>query len=81
LSPKLAIGHEINFTIFKFKKFFPEKTAIAYQFVHWRNIHMFNNNKLTSTQNLNKFVNDSLKSLRINSLYALLIHDPSDLKN
>ena len=39
LSPKIAIGHEINFTIFKFKKFFPEKKAIVYQFVHWRNIH------------------------------------------
>jgi len=41
---------------------------------------LFNNNILMSTQNLNKFVNDSLKRLRINSLYALLIHDPSDLK-
>ena len=41
---------------------------------------LLNNNMLMSTQNLNKFVNDSLKRLRINSLYALLIHDPSDLK-
>ena len=35
MSPKVALGNEINFNIFKFKKFFPDKVAIAYQCVQW----------------------------------------------
>ena len=38
ISPKVAIGNEINFNIFKFKKFFPKKVAIGYQCVQWSEI-------------------------------------------
>ncbi len=38
ISPKIALGNEINMNIFKFKKFFPEKIAIAYQCVQWSNL-------------------------------------------
>ena len=38
ISPKVAIGNEINFNIFKFKKFFPKKIAIGYQCVQWGEI-------------------------------------------
>ena len=41
ISPKLAIGNEINQNIFKFKRFFPEKVSIGYQIVYWSNIHKF----------------------------------------
>ena len=39
MAPKIAIGNEINFNIFKFKKFFPKKIAIAYQCVQWEKFH------------------------------------------
>lgn len=39
MAPKVAIGNEINFNIFKFKKFFPKKIAIAYQCVQWEKFH------------------------------------------
>ena len=38
LSPKIALGNEINLNIFKFKKLFPNKIAIAYQCVHWNKL-------------------------------------------
>tara|TARA_E500000178_G_scaffold344230_1_gene392133 strand:- start:10811 stop:11917 length:1107 start_codon:yes stop_codon:yes gene_type:complete len=41
ISPKIAIGNEINKNIFKFKKYFPNKVSIGYQLVHWSNIHKF----------------------------------------
>ena len=31
LNPKVALGHDIDEVIFKFKKFFPEKISIMYQ--------------------------------------------------
>ena len=37
--PKIAIGHEINNSIFYFKKFFPEKLSIVYQFGNYFEIH------------------------------------------
>jgi surface carbohydrate biosynthesis protein len=38
ISPKVALGNEINLNIFKFKYFFPKKKAIAYQCVQWGTI-------------------------------------------
>ena len=39
MAPKVAIGNEVNFNIFKFKKFFPKKIAIGYQSVQWEKFH------------------------------------------
>ena len=37
--PKIAIGHEVNKKLFNFKKFFPKKIGILYQFGNYLEIH------------------------------------------
>lgn len=45
LSPKIAIGDEINNNIFKFKKLYPKKTAIGFQTINRSNISTRKTNK------------------------------------